>query len=418
MKTYKLLILLSVLVCHFKIQGQPIAPYVPTNGLVGWYPFSGNANDESGNGNHGIIFNAISANDRLNSPGQAYSFDGLSSKITLPNTNNFPIGNSARSFSVWFKMTMPPSNPIYSSIIRMGNNTIGQRIGLCYGNNTLYVEFVNSTVSTAFTPDNNWHHFVVTYPMNGVGSNSILIYLDSNLLTGYSINQPINILNTSANISNGLTYCIGTLYDLPGYYWDGELDDIGIWNRALTQQEVTALYNGCSNSITTQPQNQVVANGGSASFSTSSSDPNTTYQWQSDLGFGWQNLTNAGQYGGVTTSILSVSNITAANNNQAFRCIITSGCVDTSATAYLTLSTGLADLASNEFSLYPNPASEVIKMNFKNATEKTIQLIDQTGRIVIEQKSSTLKTEIAVADLAKGIYTVRVGSLNKMVVIH
>jgi hypothetical protein len=77
-------------------------------------------------------------------------------------------------------------------------------------------------------------------------------------------------------------------------YHRGALDDIGIWNRALTQAEITALYNSaepCEVSITTQPVDSQVAPGQNAQFSVTATGQNLAYQWQSDIGFGFQNLT-------------------------------------------------------------------------------------------------------------------------------
>ena len=51
--------------------------YVPANGLVGWWPFNGNANDESGNGNHGTVNNVNSAIDRFGNGNSAFSFSIL-----------------------------------------------------------------------------------------------------------------------------------------------------------------------------------------------------------------------------------------------------------------------------------------------------------------------------------------------------
>ena len=55
--------------------------YVPTNGLVGWWPFNGNANDESGNGNNGTVNGATLTTDRFGNANKAYSFDGNLNKI-------------------------------------------------------------------------------------------------------------------------------------------------------------------------------------------------------------------------------------------------------------------------------------------------------------------------------------------------
>jgi len=58
---------------------------VSTNGLVGWWPFNGNANDESGTGNHGTVNGATLTADRFGNPNKAYSFDGLASYILISN---------------------------------------------------------------------------------------------------------------------------------------------------------------------------------------------------------------------------------------------------------------------------------------------------------------------------------------------
>ena len=59
--------------------------YVPANGLVGWWPFNGNANDESGNGNHGTVNGATLTADRFGNANMAYGFDGVDDFINLSN---------------------------------------------------------------------------------------------------------------------------------------------------------------------------------------------------------------------------------------------------------------------------------------------------------------------------------------------
>jgi hypothetical protein len=79
--------------------GQNVPSYVPTNGLVGWWPFNGNANDESGNGNNGVVNGAILSNDRNGNANKCYSFNGSGNYIGL-SSNNLP--TSSRTISVWF----------------------------------------------------------------------------------------------------------------------------------------------------------------------------------------------------------------------------------------------------------------------------------------------------------------------------
>ena len=55
--------------------------YVPTSGLVGYWPFNSNANDESGNGNNGTVNGATFTNDINGNSNSAYSFDGINDNI-------------------------------------------------------------------------------------------------------------------------------------------------------------------------------------------------------------------------------------------------------------------------------------------------------------------------------------------------
>ena len=78
----KILLLLSVFAFCTTAFSQ-IPNYVPQNGLVGWWPFNGNANDESGNGNNATEIQATPAADRFGNPGKAYDFNGVNSKRSI-----------------------------------------------------------------------------------------------------------------------------------------------------------------------------------------------------------------------------------------------------------------------------------------------------------------------------------------------
>jgi hypothetical protein len=84
---------------------QTLPSYVPNNGLVGWWPFNGNANDESGNGNNGTVNGATLASDRFGNGNKSYLFDGISNRIAfnLNSINNiFPASTESTS-SIWIK---------------------------------------------------------------------------------------------------------------------------------------------------------------------------------------------------------------------------------------------------------------------------------------------------------------------------
>jgi len=69
-------------------------------GLVAYYPFNGNANDASGNGNNGIVNGATLTADRFGNPNSAYSFNGASDYIRVPNSNSLQLTNDF-TLSAW-----------------------------------------------------------------------------------------------------------------------------------------------------------------------------------------------------------------------------------------------------------------------------------------------------------------------------
>jgi hypothetical protein len=76
---------------------------VPTNGLVGYWPFSGNANDVSGNAKNGTVTGATLTSDRFGSANSAYNFSGVTQFITCPSISELN-GSSSASFSLWVKI--------------------------------------------------------------------------------------------------------------------------------------------------------------------------------------------------------------------------------------------------------------------------------------------------------------------------
>ncbi|MFM2135838.1 MAG: hypothetical protein RL021_1238, partial [Bacteroidota bacterium] len=79
----KKLSLLGVFVLFLLSVTAQVPSYVPTNGLVGWWPFNGNANDESGNGNNGAVNGATLVEDRIGNALSAYYFNGNTAEICI-----------------------------------------------------------------------------------------------------------------------------------------------------------------------------------------------------------------------------------------------------------------------------------------------------------------------------------------------
>jgi hypothetical protein len=395
----------SVFMCEKAFSQVP--NYVPTNGLVGWWPFNGNANDESGNGNNGTVNGATLTTDRFGNANKAFSFDGIDDYIQLNSLSL--IGNQNRSISFFSKLNNANLSSDISAISYGGNSPNCSQAGgdiecgFFNLNNNASVR-VDGTCTAAYSnntiQDSQWHFVVFTFDnTQGIDFNFFKIYIDG-LSVSIGAYNGSTILNT-VSLSN----LVFGKSNKTSRFFDGNLDDIGIWNRALTQQEITNLFNGCSAStITSQPTNQTVNPTTSAQFVVNATS-GSSFQWQTDLGFGFQNLSNAGQYSGAINDTLVVSNATVSNNNQQFRCIINSAsCADTSDIAVLTVSTvGMNELSvQGNVSLYPNPTQSSFEIQ-TNLVYSKVEIRDMQGRIVKTEKAA--KT-INLSSLQKGTYSV------------
>ncbi len=172
------------------------------------------------------------------------------------------------------------------------------------------------------------------------------------------------------------------------------------------------------NTINTQPQNQIVNINANVFFLATSSNLSANYQWQTDLGVGFQNLNNVGQYSGTTNDTLTVLNVMISNNNQPFRCIVSSGsCSDTSNVAVLTVNNnvGINETSQDKlFSVFPNPAQSVINVKADSKLIGSVYSIyDNTGRVVLSGKLNAESTTIELDNLSGGIYMISVGENMK-----
>jgi hypothetical protein len=377
-----------------------IPTYVPSNGLVGWWPFNGNANDESGNGNNGTVNGASLTVDRFGAADKAYSFDGVNDNISTV-VQSLPQSNLSRSISFWSKYTGPNVNLNQQHIIGYGPIINNSRFAILYwpnfSNHIAVVGQANDFDENVFTMDNNWHFYTVTY--NGI---DVLLYIDG-LLVSQSVK---NYSTTGSELFIGYN---GNNTHHGGELFHGNIDDIGLWNRALTEAEVALLYAGCNLSVSTQPQDQSVATSvGTASFSTSVSSTSATYQWQTNLGLGFQSLSNAGQYSGATSATLTVSGLSLSNNNQVFRCIINdSGCADTTAEAVLTIIDDASIQSHNNtfLQLYPNPVKDVMTLVGLKGEAVSFAVYSVDGKLI---KSGQTSGEIQLEDLKKGNYILKI----------
>ena len=94
--------LFGILVLTFAASNQARTQPILTNGLVAYYPFDGNANDVTGNGNNGIVGGAVLTTDRFDQPSSAYHFNWTNYSIGIPAF--FDAGQPTYTISFWFNI--------------------------------------------------------------------------------------------------------------------------------------------------------------------------------------------------------------------------------------------------------------------------------------------------------------------------
>ena len=106
----KLLFLIVIIVTSNSLQSQ-----IPTNGLVGYWPFSGNANDSSGNNLNGTVNGAVLTVDRFGNSSSAFNFDGIDDYILVNDDDLLSFPNNEFTFSFWVNQTLTqlPASPAF-----------------------------------------------------------------------------------------------------------------------------------------------------------------------------------------------------------------------------------------------------------------------------------------------------------------
>jgi hypothetical protein len=305
-----------ILVLSESSYGQ-IPSYVPTNGLQAYYSFNGNVNDQTTNGNHLTNTSVTFGLDRLGQTNSAGVFNGSTAYLTRSVPSFTFSENGAFSYSMWMKK----SNTTVGISIMVGTTTSNYFIsimqsntGFQYGTNKQQSAW---TWATSTVTANIWDHYVATY-------NNKVMKLYKN-----GVFQSTATFPYSGSISANLPLLIGK--GVGGSFFNGLMDDIGIWNRELSPSEVSLLYNACNVSASISPTNLQLNIGDTLNLTTNTTGTITNYQWQKNTGAGYQNLVNGSSISGSTSNTLQINGINTADNSNFYRCYVSSTtCTDTS----------------------------------------------------------------------------------------
>jgi hypothetical protein len=193
-------------------------------GLIAYYPFNGNANDESGNSQHATNFGATLVADRFSVTGKAYSFDGNDYLQT-------PVGSNLETLtlSAWF-----------SSTTRSGERSIvdsdvagvyGHSLILGYGDggNSLDIQYHNGEYKSSWNlADSFWHHAVAV-----IEPTVVRLFVDGKF---------VGFKTYARGVLDVSTFRIGRHNAGDPQWYQGQIDDVRIYNRALTAAEISQLY--------------------------------------------------------------------------------------------------------------------------------------------------------------------------------
>lgn len=215
------------------------------NGMVGYWPFNGNANDESGNKNNGIVNGASLCSDRFGNPDAAYSFNGKDNFIKVLNSNTLQSPKSEITMCAWVKV----SNWFYTSkgwapiISKSTKRSGGQYRALLNDANkfeTSFDEYGYSPKSSNPWQLDSWYFIAIV-----IDNKSCKTYINGTLNSDYLFNDYMPGYNDA---STDMYFGFDPLGDYE--YLNGALDDIRIYNRALSDCEIFALGYSEINKVT------------------------------------------------------------------------------------------------------------------------------------------------------------------------
>jgi len=219
-----------------------------SDGLVAYYPFSGNANDASGNGHDGTVYGAMLTTDRFGNANSAYNFDGINDLVAVPYSSDFQL--STYTISAWIRPTVDFSSN-YGAIVTRGEDFASDHTAVYFGvapassslaNGVFLTYEDNGDNSFNFDTDyypavGSWTHLAATRLSNG----QLNIYVNGNLLSHWHSTPAPTTQCFQDLLIGAYWYCpdIGNPY-LSGFF-PGAIDEVRIYNRALSADEIGEL---------------------------------------------------------------------------------------------------------------------------------------------------------------------------------
>jgi hypothetical protein len=387
------------------IQGIPDSLW---SGLVAYYPFSGNAQDASGNGNNGSPTNVVYGLDRNGQAGAAADFSSGNAYVDVPTLNSMtyhPV-----TYSAWFKLndysaaSERRSSDGYFVMTLIGRDLSGNQSegSLCLynpptpytGPNTTFLYYSGATGVWGPYPDTNkWAHVSFTID----AENNATFYINGKMTSSVVFNAAQNAL---------IPFRIGASASFADYRlgWKGLIDDVRVYNRALSSNEVSQLFYSEAPvsllvpSIDAQPQSatRVVASNAVFSVSASGAQP-LAYQW----------LFNGSPVLDATNTSYTVTNPQLTDDGSSYSVVITNsyGTV-TSAAAALTVGLAPSISAQPSSQTVAEGGSAVFTANVTGTAPLVYQWLFNGSAISGATNSALTLTSAKLSDAGSYAFTV------------
>jgi PKD repeat protein len=194
------------------------------DGLVAHYPFNGGASDESGNGNDGTVYGAAIAADRFGIPGKAYLFDGINDYIQVARSSSLDITGRLTMAAWVYAHTVPWG---VTAVVEKEISSMGYNIHLL-SPNAIHVRVDGGVVEGGLIETNQWHFLAGVHD-----GTDLIMYIDGIEIARTAESLPTRVPDKDLFIGSWQM----------SRFFDGLIDDVRIYDRALAPSEITQLYN-------------------------------------------------------------------------------------------------------------------------------------------------------------------------------
>lgn len=359
----------------------------------------------SGNGNR-IIVGASGNDDYANNAGQlsVYNYSSNSWKLF-----NSPINGKSANSSFGRSSAISRDGNVFV----VGSSTYNDRGRISVYNICSKIETVD-TISSCY--QYKWTNGITYTENNNTAKDTFESFwgCDSIVTLNLTINKSSEV-NIGVSVCDSFITPSGKTYYTSGNFVDTLINHLGCDSFLIYKLDVVKT----DAIITQQPKDANYYVGETAKFSVKSENyPKATYQWQSDQGFGFQDLSNASQFSDVNTNTVSISDVRLTNDKQKFRCVIfEKDCSDTTneVTLYVTDNVSVNNLINSDLiSVYPIPFNDELNIKISSLlVGSTYTLFDIRGTIIKSGIFDKETNRINLSNICKGTYYLDVDKLKK-----